>query len=416
MSSSSPAGHYTRSKARSQAAAELPEAGPSLSAAEPAASENILRWKANSCESWTNTSEFKTLSQVAIPFHLLEELEASFQQDFADACKKLAVDGHDFTNSVRAFRMYQLDRVHAEGTWKTSAPYQLYKDRLYNPSGNVSTTETSSSRVLGPVKPDLMIVARAGGMSHIVWTCEIKFLDYRNYGKPAQWVKRHSHGLSQAIWYLYCANTLCGASLGLSLINSRFQRLVAINGENGGPDVLVVEVAADCGRDELLEGLNGYVFGKEAIPNDFSSSSVTERHTSTLRLYEHLTSALKEAEERVVRGLACGQAANSHNKVPEPNIRLRSCAETIKDVLSRTETFEKAQNAQEDTGAGPGAGGSGGGPGTGEPGGGAGPGAAGRRGGQPEPGKQGDGGEGEEAVGNASLEALGAMILLGSPS
>jgi hypothetical protein len=257
-----------------------------------------------------------------------------------------------------------------------------------------------------------MIVARAGGMSHIVWVCEIKFLDYKNYGKPAQWTKRHSHGLSQAIWYLYCANTLCGASLGLSLINSRFQRLVAINGENGGPDVLVVEVAADCGRDELLEGLDGYVFGKEAIPNDFSSSSVTERHTSTLRLYEHLTSALKEAEERVVRGLPCAQAPKSH-KVPEPNIRLRSCEGTIKDVLSPTETFEKAQNAQADTGAGASAGGSGGGPGTGEPGGGAGPGAAGHTGGQPEPGKQADGGEGEESVGN---EPLGAMILLGRPS
>jgi hypothetical protein len=286
-------------------------------------------------------------------------MEESYQQKFISACNALAETGYDSSNTVEAFNRYNLDRLHAVGAWKKSAPYEIYRDCLKD-TASISSSGTSSSRTRGPVKPDVMITAVVESRAHAVWACEVKYLDYRNFQKSDMWAKRHEHGLAQAVWHLYSINALCGGSMALLLINGRFQRLYAITGKDEVQNVLIVEVTHDVASEELLEGFGEYTFGEDAFPNDLASSSATEQDLATHRLFQQLLSALQEAEERVRSGSACRQTVQAHD-IPKDNIRLRNCATTMKDVLKRREACQRASGTATDSkggqdGGGPSAG------------------------------------------------------------
>jgi hypothetical protein len=369
---------------------------------------------------WAQRRLMQLFRMAIIPTQQEGMMEARFQHAFVSAGQALAISGLDPANSVIAFWPGFLDRLHGQGTWRLSKPFQTYIQH-FNDAASVSTGRAPSSQTRGPVKPDLMITARVKMVEHAVWVGEIKYLDYKDYDNPTEWVTRHTAGLAQLVWYVYATNSLCGASMGLLLINGRFQRVLAVDGSDGEPDVLMVEVtteSAKAAEGELLDGFEGYEFGEHAIPNDLLSSSSTEPGSPTYRLWYHLKTALEEAEERVVTGSGCSERARDHD-IPKPNITLLNAPHTMKDV---SETFERAVNAAKvrhqqqlqptaGTGDGQGEGGAGaGGDASGSGGSQTGAGGGGSGGGQREEGAGGagggdtGGGDGAGAGGDRSID------------
>jgi hypothetical protein len=330
-------------------------------------------WKARAAQDpsvWA--AEFYVGDFMAIHTPLRFDMDADeawLQEAFRQACEELAMTGSFLApRSVRAFtRGMTLARMHGRGAWDQSLPAYVYRNAINKfektiletddktkideaktdkSTATMTTTGTSTSSKTGatgtkskstsdasqktrtsgtaepqgPLKPNLMIsVRQREGPSHAVWTCEIKFVAYKKLGWSGVWERRHREGLAQAVWYLFSANSLCGASTGLLLVNGRFQRLLVrtvqverddVAGDDNGTKVLVVEVVSGSAKTGLQDGFDGYKYGKESIPNLLPSDAVlpadsTGPTTPTFRLWYSLVMALEIAEARAKSASPC---------------------------------------------------------------------------------------------------------------
>jgi uncharacterized membrane protein YgcG len=193
-----------------------------------------------------------------------------------------------------------------------------------------------------------MIAARVNGYSHAVWVCEMKYA-----GKPSAWKERHKKGLTQALFYLYATNEICRASMGLVVVNDRFQRLLAVNGKDGQPDLLIIEVPRGKEQEEPMDSLKNYEYGEDSMPNLLSSLSESHeklpesatKDVPLVRLWQHLKTALEVAEERAESASPCDESHAQRIRPTQemmPNIALFNQEQTIRDAVEDTETASDA--------------------------------------------------------------------------
>jgi hypothetical protein len=275
--------------------------------------------------------------------------ETTFQEAFMDACKALAKSGNAPHNHVVPFSRVELDHIHGTGAWRESDPYLQYTTFVEEEATSQSGL-TTSSRSRGPTKPDLMISALVDEVYHAVWICELKFVPKDDITNDTTWAEVHTKGLAQGIWYLYAANTLCGAALGMVQVNACFQRLMVLNGE---PDVMLVEVVKGSQKEDLLDSFGEYKFGRQAFPNvlpchwDISDVD-TAKGTPTFRFHQQLVEALEEAEDRVTSRRGCKEKVHERTAPDfDHKIRLSNTPATMGKILPKTQTYSKAVAAAE---------------------------------------------------------------------